>query len=108
MKMTGADFVAWQTADWGCADAYWDEYGMLINDVEADDYDLVEIKPEDEITIHGGVVYLGDGKHVSAQKHFKRWKKAQTTETICVELPKECVEAFMTALPGFGAKVLKK
>ena len=107
MKMTGAEFVAWQAADWGHKDAHWDDFTLLINGVEVYDFDTKKINPEDQITIYGGVVYLGDGKDVSAQTHFKRWKKAQATETIWVELPKECVEAFMTALPGFGAKKVK-
>lgn len=105
--MTGAEFVAWQAADWGHKDAHWDDFTLLINGVDVDDYDHKKIKPEDKITIHGGVVFLGEGKEMSAQAHFNRWKKAQTTDTICVEVPKECVQAFMTALPGFGAKALK-
>lgn len=107
MKISGADFVAWQKSDWGHKDAYWDDYTLLINDVEVDDYDTNTINPSDKIEIHEGVVYLGEGKEVSANAHFNRWKKAQTHENVSFSVPKEKVAEFITAADGFGAKVLK-
>ena len=98
MKISGADFVAWQNSDWGSKDAHCN-YTLLIKNVVVD--------PEDKIEIHEGVVYLGKGKEISVSKHFKRWKEAQTHETVVFSVPKETVPEFITAAEGFGAKVIK-
>lgn len=107
MKISGADFVAWQKSDWGHDDAHWDDFELRINGVVVKDYEVNKIDPSAKVEVWGGVVYLGEGKEVSAQTHFKRWKKAQTHENVTFSVPKETVAEFITAAGGFGASVLK-
>lgn len=108
MKMTGAEFMAWQNADWGHADAHWDDFVLMINGIEVDDYDKIEAA--DSIEVHDGIVMLGGGRgEMSVEDHFNAWKKAQTTTTttIVVEVAKEREQELRNMLMTFGATIAK-
>jgi hypothetical protein len=107
MKISGADFAGWYKSDWGHKDAHWDDFALSINGVEVDDYDIDNICPDDKICIDGGVVYLGDGREMSAQAHFRKWKKSQTHENVVFSVPKENAGKLIAAASEFGALLVK-
>lgn len=84
---------------------WWDDGVITVNGVDAENPD--ECQDTDEIAIHGGVVFgkVFGTKEPSLEGYFKRWKKAQTTCTLVVEVPVEKRDAVIKALAGVGAKV---
>lgn len=91
--MSGAEYKAWQSSEWGSA--WWEEYEMLINGVVVDDIALDEVKDADKIVINGGVVFADENDRAgcSATSHFNRWKKAQTTQFVSVQVSNDDVQA---------------
>lgn len=104
LKINGAEFKAWQAADWGHPEAHWDDYTMLIDSVEVEDYDPETLADTAVIEIYGGVVFVGE-KELSPKTHFNRWKKAQTTVSVVVEIDKDRLEEFKAAVKAIGGKV---
>lgn len=105
LKINGAQFKAWQAADWGHPDAHWDDYMMLIDGVEVEDYDTDALADTAVIEIYGGVVFIGS-KEMSPKAHFNRWDKAQTTASVVVEIDKERLEELKAAVKAIGGKVV--
>ncbi len=102
MKMSGAEYKAWQSSEWGSA--WWEEYEMLINGVVVEDIALDEVKDADKIVINGGVVFTDENDRAgcSATSHFNRWKKAQTTQFVSVQVSNDDLQALQELLTQFG------
>ncbi len=102
MKMTGAEFKAWQNSDWG--DGYWEEYELSINGDVVQDFDLDKINDTDKIVVNGGIVFMTqeDRDGVSATTHFNRWKKSMTVAFLSVQVAKEDVPALQEVLAQFA------
>ncbi|WP_267122751.1 hypothetical protein [Xanthomonas sacchari] len=100
--MSGAEYKAWQLSDWG--GAWWEEYELSVNGVVVDDVALEDVKDADKIVIQGGVIFTGetDREGRSVAWHFNRWKKAQTTAFVSVEVSKDDVQALQVLLTQFG------
>ncbi|WP_223293213.1 hypothetical protein [Xanthomonas sp. WG16] len=77
---------------------------MLINGVVVDGIALDEVKDADKIVINGGVVFAdkNDRSGCSAMSHFNRWKKAQTTQFVSVQVSNDDVQALQELLTQFG------
>jgi hypothetical protein len=108
VKTTGAEFKAWLASDWG-ADAWWDDYVLIIDGAEVDDYDEEKLADDAKIVIDSGVVYLDDTgeKSKSATAHFNAWKKSQTHTIVMVTLPKNELDEFKKLVESMGFKVSK-
>lgn len=102
MKMTGAEFKAWQNSDWG--DGYWEEYELSINGVAVEDFDLLNISDADKIVVTGGIVFesANDRDGRSAQSHFNRWKKSITVKFLSLQVDKDDLPALQEVLAQFG------
>ena len=94
MKVKGAEWNRFYFDDSYWKKDYWHEgSSIIVNGVEFEDEidaDLEGLKPDDDLEITDGVVYLDeDGKKwESLDTFFKKWRRKQTHETICIEVPK--------------------
>lgn len=113
-KCTGAEYSRFMTDTvfWreGSGDQYtwFDEAVITINGAEVEDVDLEKLGSADVLTLEGGIV-LGPvvgASEPSLETYFKRWKKAQSTTVLCVEMPNDKVEAIKAAIKAAGGKVL--
>lgn len=108
LKITGAEYKAWIASDWGHPDAHWDDYQAVVDGVEVDDIDDDTVSDTAVIEIYGGVVLLGNGKDMSAKSHFNRWKKAQTSATVAIEIPKDKLDELKARVAALGGKLLSR
>ncbi len=102
MKMSGAEFKAWQNSDWG--DGYWEEYELSINGSVVEDFDLDKINDTDKIVITGGIVFLTqhDRDGVTASSHFNRWKKSNAVSFLSIQVEKSDVAELQEILAKFA------
>jgi hypothetical protein len=110
-KTTGAEYKAFMA----CADpkfwpdgAYYDDADVLVNGAPLGDDDRVEdIDDGAEVRLSGGIVYLDPRDHdgPSFETHFKRWRKAQTTTHLVVEVDKAHEQALRDYLDQLTFKV---
>jgi hypothetical protein len=86
---------------------YWDDGAVIING-EQDDYG--DPAPDDAVVeIYDGAVFgkVQGAPSPSLEVYFRRWSKAQTTECIVIEFPKEARAAVLAAVAAAGAKPAK-
>lgn len=69
--------------------------------------DTSAFKDEDEVIIHCGSFYQSarEDDPISLETHFKRWRKAQSTVRIAVEVHKDKLDGLMTAIKANGGRV---
>lgn len=103
IKTTGAEFKEWINSDWG-DDSWWDDYEVLVNGVETEDYDTDTMTDADKIEIRSGVIIQKNGDMTDAKKHFKAWQKKQTHIYISVCVSKEKETELRAFLATIGAK----
>lgn len=108
IKMNGAEFKAWVASDWG-ENAWWDDYVIVINGEEVQDYDEERIANTDTVLVDGGIVFLDTHgeKSVSATSHFKAWKKTQTHTVVLVEVPNDRLGDLPCVLAQIKARIVK-
>ena len=115
MKCTGKEFKAfesdatyWHPGNAERESTYMDDVVLEINGEEVEDFEVQEFNDIDNIKIVSGhVINCTKGPmNQSLAGYFKRWKKAQTVETICVEIPKERRDEIVKTLGGMGLKVV--
>lgn len=103
IKTTGAEFKAWINSDWG-DDSWWEDYEVLVNGEETDDYDTNAIADSDKIEVRSGVIIHKNGDTTDAKKHFKAWQKKQTHVYVSVCVTKEKEAELRAFLATIGAK----
>ena len=113
MKVKGAEWNRFYFDDSYWKKDYWHEGSVIkINGEEFEDEtdaDLSALNPSDDLEITEGVVYLDEygSKWVSLESFFKKWRKGQTHETVCVLIPKDKVDDIKKYLKNQGCEVLR-
>lgn len=112
IKCTGAELKAfYQSEDpefW--PDGSWCEDEEITVDGAPVTENYQQIPDAAKVTVAGGYVFFAgkDGDlGPSFEAHFKRWRKAQTTASIVVEVQKDKLESLVAAIAAAGGKVLR-
>ncbi len=110
IKTTGAEFKAFYTSDW---DAFLNKNGCWVSDdtvvINNDSYcGDVELIPDDTtVRIETGVIMdNGNNEICDYQAFFRKWKKAQTTTMLVVQVPNDYVPFLKDAIKNWKGKVL--
>lgn len=115
VKTNGAEYKAYineQSAKWWPDGAYMDDSVLNVNGVEIGednfDFDPGKLEDSDAVSIIFGSYYIspGDRDPISLEAHFKRWRKAQTTVRILVEVHKDKLESLRDVIKANSGKVL--
>jgi hypothetical protein len=110
-KMTGYEYKQFISADWdkmlGVTGAYMDAQEITVNGVDEFSMDERSIQDTDKVVINGGCVLANEDIDLSLETLFTRWKKAQTTTTLVVEIPNDSVEYLTQQVGICRGKVLK-
>lgn len=110
-KTTGAEWKRYYSDTSAWPDGAWhDDEIITVNGVDAEDIDLNEIEDSAVVVVSGGVYLTGthaDDNAPSLETHFKRWRKAQSTTFLAVEVPNEKLEAVLQAIQQAGGNVKK-
>lgn len=106
-KTTGIEFKRFYNdpAFWPDG-AYHDDDVVIVDGVEHEDLDLDKIPDNAKVVIECGVVFFPGGEMVAFDTYFRRWKKAQTTRTIVVEVDASKLDAVVAAVKAAGGKVV--
>lgn len=112
MKTTGAEFNRFYSDPEYWPEGRWhDDTDVTVNGVHEEDLGSLQDLPADALVqFTCGDVYEDGGydKHVASfPAHFKRWKKAQTTESAVVEFPKGKADEVAAAIAALGGKVVR-
>jgi hypothetical protein len=108
IRTTGAEFwrfyedkTYWPEGSWH------DDTSLTVNGKEVDDYTRENIPDDSKLVIEGGVVYLDERGNDDAgfESFFRKWRKAQDTEFLAVEVPKDKLGAVKAAIKAAGGKV---
>ena len=107
MKTNGATWKAylesWPKGQWV------DDSDETYDGVSMQDIKDCEWLPKDDAVVQFtcGVVYKNqdDREGVSLASHFRKWRQSLTHATVVVEIPKNKLGDFATALEAFGAKI---
>ena len=105
MKTTGAEFskfysdpVMWPKGN------YHDDDDITVNGKDNAELDSVSDNAVVEFTC--GVVFNGNNEELNSfPSYFKKWKKAQTTDFLTIEVPKTATATVTAWLKGQGCKV---
>lgn len=97
VKTTGAEFAKYYADPKVWPDgAYHDREEISVNGEYVDEYD--DISGDARVLIECGDVIFEDGSSVEMTKHFRKWKKSQTTAFITIECDKNLVEQIKSEL----------
>lgn len=111
VKTTGAEFKRYYSDNSVWPEGWYHEGDEItVNGKYDEDADLSTVDDHDVIVIRGGVIMGHDNfgiKHASMESHFKKWRKAQMTELLIVEVPKDKTELVIAAIIQAGAKVVR-
>ena len=112
VKTTGAEFKRFydDPAVWGSGDdaGYLEDEVVEVDGVEQDDAaDLSAVADGAVIKIIDGYICSSDGKAVSFEQAFKKWRKSQSVVSLVVECDKVNLENVLAAIKKAGGKVLK-
>lgn len=116
VKTNGAEYKAYineQSAKWWPDGAYMDDVVLMVNGEEIGednvDFDHAGMDDADSVSIICGEFYStpGDREPTSLIAHFKRWRKAQTTVRIAVEVHKDKSQAVEDAIKAAGGRIVK-
>lgn len=112
-RTTGAEYKRFYSDPnaWPADSETWNEDTILkVNGVELEDYDVERFADTDRIIIVSGIV-LSDrwdsDQAPSLESYFKRWKKAQDTVILTVQVSKELQAAVEKAIAEVGGKLVK-
>lgn len=110
VKTSGAEFKRYYNDDKAWPRGWWHEdEEITINGIYNEDAELSMVADTDVIVIKGGVIF--EGVHgvfsLSMESHFKKWRKAQATEFLVVEVAKDKTESVIAAIVQAGAKVVR-
>lgn len=100
-KMTGAEYKAFITSDWGHPEAWWDDTSFKLNGVEVDEIDDDDIPADAKVEILSGVVIVGD-KSYAAKSFAKTWQKKQTVKSVVLNVEIARFEEFKAAIAGLS------
>lgn len=115
VKTTGAEFKSYITsldpAFWP-EDSYYDDDVLIVDGVDvSEQYDFVvrDMPDSARVTIECGTVYknANDREGVSLAAHFKRWRKAQHTAFLAIEVPKNMLESIREMVRAAGGKITR-
>ncbi len=109
VKTNGAEFKRYYSDPIAWPDGAWhDDEIIIVDGKEADDHDidLTAVADRAAISIEGGGLYDHPAGDISMETHFKRWRKAQTTEAIVIEFDKSRRDAIIAAVKAAGGKVV--
>jgi hypothetical protein len=114
VKTTGAEYKAYMNESdpkWWSKDAYMDDELLTVDGKstsEQDNFDSSHLSDDAIVIIEGGTYHQSydDDNPISLESHFKRWRKAQTTVRIAVEVHKDKLEALKAAIKLAGGKVI--
>jgi hypothetical protein len=110
IKTTGAEWKAFMndSAHWG--ECCVEEEIITVNGREVDPYsfDVETVADTDNITVDGGYV-TDQAKDATGEwtlpLFFNKWRKAQSTAYLAVEVPKDKADAVREAIKTAGGKV---
>lgn len=96
------DKVFWPEGHW-----HDDELMTLNGEESPEDWDLSEVPDSAALTIEAGCVFDAAGDSVaSLESHFKKWRKAQTTASVVVEIHKDKLDELKALVKTIGGKVV--
>ena len=108
VKMTGAEYKRFMTDEtlWG-ADGYYEDAFLSVNGQhEEEGIDSSKLEDAAQVRIEGGYVLdLPDGKEMSLEGLFKKWKRLQDTDTFLVSCPKASTEKLKALIKANGGTV---
>ena len=108
-KTTGAEWKRYyqDPAAWPEGWFHEDEE-VTINGVFDENADLTAVPDDAVIVVKGGIIYEGDyaNEGNSVEGHFKKWRKAQTTMILMVEVQKDKADDLRAAISAAGGKVV--
>lgn len=87
-------------------EAYVDDVCFEIEGVEVNDPEPDELPDSAFIKIISGVIVRSDGSAVGLAGQFLKWRRAQTTTVLTVELPNEALERFKESIATLKGKIL--
>lgn len=109
-KMTGFEYKAFIKSDWdtllGLTGAYMDGQEITVNGGDEPE-GHESIADDAKVIIHCGAICASEDIDMSLETAFSRWKKAQTSTVLMVEIPNDAVEKFTKAVKDMKGKVLK-
>lgn len=114
VKTNGAEYKAYiNDADpkfWP-EGAWMDDEVLLVNGEKVGednfDFDYTKLNDADEVVLECGSYYKseGDRNQIELITHFKRWRKAQATVRIAVEVYKDKLESLKTVIKANGGRI---
>lgn len=107
-KTTGLEFKRFYADKSIWTDGLWhEEQTAVVNGVEVnEDFCFENLADTDELVISDGVVLSKDnGELCSLESFFKKWRRAQNTETLIVTVDKSKRDAVVAAIKAAGGKV---
>ena len=111
MKTTGAEWKRFYTDPIAWPDGAWHEEEEITIDGREppDDIDLADVSDSASMTVSGGIVFMSrnDDEGPTLELHFKRWRKAQKTVVLAIEVPRDLADAVALAVAAAGGKVIK-
>lgn len=113
-KTTGAEYKAYiESTDhaWWPPNAYMDDELLTIDGVsfgDESDFDPMKLADNAIVVIESGSYYRNydDDNPIALETHFKRWKKAQTTTRMVIEIDKTKIDSFKNIIKANGGKVI--
>ena len=106
--MTGAEYKRFMTDEtlWGNNGFYEDAALYADDQHEEDGIDLDKLSDTAVVKIEGGyVLELPEGKEMSLEGLFKKWKRLQDTNTFLVSCPKDQTETLKEVIKANGGTV---
>jgi hypothetical protein len=113
-KVIGADIVAFFDSEWP-EEWYVDDgtltcfEGKIINDADRNTYEGLPLSDKYDLAEFGELMSSSQvTEPPSLATFFNRWKKAQTTVTLLVDVPKEEREQALVVFAARGWKVINR
>lgn len=108
-KTTGAEWKRFYQDPAAWPDGWFHEdEEVTVNGVFDENADLTEVPDDAIVVVKGGIIYEGEyangGK--SVEGHFKKWRKAQTTQFLVVEVHKDKAGELKAVITAAGGKVV--
>jgi hypothetical protein len=108
-RTTGAEYKRFMADDtWWPAGAYHEDESIDVDGIALDgDTNVLDLSDTAEIVIDGGIVFDANGSDLAGfEAFFRKWKRAQSTVTMTVEVPRDKVDAVKRAIIKAGGKIL--
>lgn len=110
LKTNGHEFKQYYSDPFSWPDGAWhDDILILVDGVEVSNgTDLTTINDAAKVEIQYGVVYSheNDNDPINMELHFKRWRKAQQTRTLLVQVDASKLEELQKLIKAAGGKLL--